>query len=75
MEVTPLTAEDRALVEQVSETNRRAFDQAFFDCAHVVAAGIQTSDGGVYEGVNVIVPDDGGECVVDASELLPARSR
>lgn len=142
MEGTQLTAADRDLIEQVTETNARTFDPDFFDGAHIVAAGVRTSEGSVYEGVSlpasvgrasmcaepvaigaaiadghrhdeletcaavsypmadhdasdqrvippcgacrellvdceamrVVVPVDGGERVVEASELLPART-
>ena len=142
MEQTPPTAADRDLIETVTATNKQAFDPAFFDGAHVVAAGVRTSEGSVYEGVSlpasvgrasmcaepvaigaaiadghqqdeldtcvavsypmdhhdatehrvvppcgscrelladceamrVVVPADGGECVVEASDLLPART-
>lgn len=53
METTPLTAEDEALVETVMATNREAFDPDFFDGGHVVAAGVRTTDGDVYDGVSL----------------------
>jgi cytidine deaminase len=53
MERAPLTAADRELVETVTATNRQAFDPAFFDGAHIVAAGVRTSEGGVFEGVSL----------------------
>lgn len=49
----PLTPDDEALLERVRATNERAFDPTFFDGGHVVAAGVRTSDGTVYEGVSV----------------------
>jgi len=53
METTPLTEDDRALVETVTETNERAFDPDFFDGSHVVAAGVRTTDSAVYTGVSL----------------------
>lgn len=53
METTPPTDADRALVEQVAETNSRTFDPELFDGAHVVTAGVRTRDGEVYEGVSL----------------------
>lgn len=53
MESTSVSPADEALVEQLVATNERAFDEAFFDGAHVVAAGVRTTDGAVYEGVSL----------------------
>lgn len=53
MEPTPLTDDDEALIEAVTETNERAFDPDFFDGGHVVAAGVRTTDGTVYDGVSL----------------------
>jgi cytidine deaminase len=53
MDATPLTSEDEALVETVGETNETAVDHEFFDGAHIVAAGVRTGDGEVYEGVSL----------------------
>jgi len=53
METTPLSSQDEALVEQLMKTNERAFDPEFFDGAHIVAAGVRTTDGAVYEGVSL----------------------
>lgn len=50
MESAPLSADDEALVEETIETNRAAFDPEFFDGAHVVAAGLRTTDGEHYFG-------------------------
>jgi hypothetical protein len=44
MDATPLTSEDEALVETVGETNENAVDHEFFEGAHVVAAGVRTTD-------------------------------
>lgn len=53
METAPLTPEDEALVDHVTETNERAFDPEYFDGAHIVAAGVQTATGDVYDGVSL----------------------
>jgi cytidine deaminase len=53
METTPLTDDDRELIETVTDTNERAFDPDFFDGGHVVAAGVRTRDGAVYTGVSL----------------------
>lgn len=53
MDSTPLTAEDEALIEQVTATNEANVDMEFFDGAHIVAAGVRTTDGTVYEGVSL----------------------
>lgn len=53
MESAPLSPEDRALVEQLTETNERTFDSEFFDGAHIVAAGVRMDDASVYEGVSL----------------------
>ncbi|WP_396612163.1 cytidine deaminase [Haloferax sp. S1W] len=53
MESAPLTADDEALIEKVVETNLDTFDPDFFDGAHIVAAGVRTGDGEIYEGVSL----------------------
>lgn len=53
MDTTPLTDTDRDLVDQVVETNEKSFDDELFDGAHIVAAGVRTADGSVYEGVSL----------------------
>ena len=53
MEAAALTPEDEVLIEQISETNERAFDTDFFDGAHIVAAGVRMEDGAVYDGVSL----------------------
>ena len=53
METAPLSAEDEALIMRIVETNERTFDPEFFDGAHIVAAGVRTTDGSVYEGVSL----------------------
>lgn len=53
MKTAPLSSQDEALIEQIKETNERTFDPEFFDGAHIVAAGVRTMDGSVYEGVSV----------------------
>lgn len=53
METAPLSSNDEALIEQIMETNERTFDPEFFDGAHIVAAGVRTTDGSVYEGVSL----------------------
>lgn len=53
MDTTQLTAADEALVAAVEQTNERAFDPAFFDGGHVVAAGVRTDDGEIYDGVSL----------------------
>ncbi|SEL66586.1 cytidine/deoxycytidylate deaminase family protein [Haloferax larsenii] len=53
MESAPLTDEDTALIDTVTETNLDTFDPEFFDGAHIVTAGIRTSDGEIYEGVSL----------------------
>jgi cytidine deaminase len=53
METSELTADDDALVETVTQTNARTFDPSFFDGGHVVAAGVRTADGAVYDGVSL----------------------
>lgn len=53
MESAPLSSDDGALVEQLVVTNERTFDREFFDGAHIVAAGVRTTDGSVYEDVSL----------------------
>ncbi|OLZ41238.1 cytidine deaminase [Natrinema saccharevitans] len=53
MNTSPLTPEDESLLERVIETNERTVDENFFGGAHIVAAGVQTDDGSVYEGVSL----------------------
>lgn len=53
METSPLTPDDHALIERISETNEDAVDTEFFDGAHIVAAGVRTEDGTVYDGVSL----------------------
>ncbi|MFC3957600.1 cytidine deaminase [Halovivax cerinus] len=53
METTPLSAKDEALIERVAATNERTVDPDFFDGAHIVAAGVRTTDGSIYEGVSL----------------------
>ncbi|WP_247729244.1 cytidine deaminase [Halovivax limisalsi] len=53
MESAPPTADDEALLERLVETNERTFDPEFFDGAHIVTAGVRTTDGSVYEGVSL----------------------
>ena len=53
METAPLSAEDEALIKQVTQTNERTFDPDFFEGAHIVTAGVRTTDGAVYEGVSL----------------------
>lgn len=53
MDTDPLTPEDRALIEAVTETNAEAVDRLFLGGAHIVAAGVRTTDGTVYEGVSL----------------------
>lgn len=53
METAPLSSEDEALIERITETNERTFNPEFFDGAHIVAAGVQMTDGSVYEGVSL----------------------
>lgn len=53
MNTASLTEADSALIEAVRETNTRAVDREFFDGAHIVAAGVRTTDGAVYEGVSL----------------------
>lgn len=53
METAPLSPRDEALIEEVRETNERSYDPAFFDGAHIVAAGVRTTDGLVYHGVSL----------------------
>lgn len=53
METSPLTQPDRELVDRLAETNESTVDMDFFDGAHIVAAGVRTDDGAVYEGVSL----------------------
>ncbi|ELZ09374.1 hypothetical protein C479_11150 [Halovivax asiaticus JCM 14624] len=53
METEPLSAKDEALIDRITETNERTFDPDFFDGAHIVAAGVRTTDGSIYEGVSL----------------------
>lgn len=53
MHATPLTQEDEALIERITETNAEAVDTDFLGGAHVVAAGVRTADGAVFDGVSV----------------------
>lgn len=53
MKTTQLSSHDEALIEQIKETNERTFDPEFLDGAHIVAAGVRTTDGTVYDGVSV----------------------
>lgn len=53
METAPVTTEDEDLIERISETNEQTVDMDFFDGAHIVAAGIRTEDGAVYDGVSL----------------------
>jgi cytidine deaminase len=53
MDTEPLTADDEALVERLRETNERTFDPGFFKGAHIVTAGVRTTDGTVYEGASL----------------------
>lgn len=53
MNTEPLTTPDEALVAHAAETCERAFDPAFFDGAHIVAAAVRTTDGSVYDGVSL----------------------
>lgn len=53
MNTAPLTRSDHALIDQLRKTNGSTVDMDFFDGAHIVAAGIRTQDGSVYEGVSL----------------------
>ncbi|WP_435361599.1 cytidine deaminase [Haloarchaeobius sp. DFWS5] len=53
MDSSPLTSEDEALVEHVRDINSETFDPEFFDGAHIVAAGVRTTDGTIYDGVSI----------------------
>ncbi|KAB1190499.1 cytidine deaminase [Haloferax sp. MBLA0076] len=53
MEGSPLTPEDEELVEHVKGVNNEAFDPDFFEGAHIVAAGVRTTDGDIYDGVSI----------------------
>lgn len=53
MNTTPLTDEDERLVDAVEATNERTFDTDFLDGAHIVAAGVRTTDGEVFDGVSL----------------------
>ena len=53
MKTAKLSSQDEALIAQIKETNARTFDPAFFDGAHIVAAGVRTMDGSVYDGVSI----------------------
>lgn len=48
-----LTEEDSELIETVTATNEQAFDPDLFDGGHIVAAGVRTTDGTVYDGVSL----------------------
>lgn len=53
METAALTPEDGELIDRLVETNEATVDMDFFDGAHIVAAGVRTTDGSVYEGVSL----------------------
>lgn len=53
MNTAPLTTDDEDLISQLKETNERTFDPEFFDGAHIVTAGVRTTDGSVYEGTSL----------------------
>jgi cytidine deaminase len=53
METSPLTDDDRELIDHAIACNERAFDPEFEDGAPVVAAAVLTTDGAVYEGVSL----------------------
>jgi len=53
METSPLTDDDRELIDHAIACNERAFDPEFDDGAHVVAAAVRTTDGATYEGVSL----------------------
>lgn len=53
MEGSTLTPRDEELVNHVKDINIDAFDPEFFDGAHVVAAGVKTTDGAIYDGVSL----------------------
>ncbi|WP_440989321.1 cytidine deaminase [Haloarchaeobius baliensis] len=53
MESSPLSAADEALIEETVERNRGTFDPEFFDGAHIVTAGLRTTDGEVYFGASL----------------------
>lgn len=53
MESSPLAADDEALVEETTERNRETFDPEFFDGAHIVTAGLRTTDDEVYFGASL----------------------
>lgn len=53
METAPLSPEDEALIDDIVQTNERTFDPDFFEGAHIVTAGVRTTDGAVYEGVSL----------------------
>ena len=53
MEGSLLTTDDEELVDYVKSINSKAFDPEFFDGAHIVAAGVRTVDGVIYDGVSI----------------------
>ncbi len=53
METAPLRQSDRVLIDRATATNEATVDMEFFDGARIVAAGVQTHDGSVYEGVSL----------------------
>lgn len=53
METSPVTQAERELIDSVVATNEERFDDEFFDGAHIVAAGVRTADGAVYQGVSL----------------------
>lgn len=53
MQATAPTDDDRALLDTVEATNRQAYAPDLFDGGHIVAAGVRTTDGAVYDGVSI----------------------
>ncbi|MFC7056994.1 cytidine deaminase [Halovenus salina] len=53
MDTKPLSDSDRELIDRVIKTNERSFDDSFFEGAHIVAAGVRTTDRTVYDGVSL----------------------
>lgn len=53
MDTTTPKATDEGLIRTVEATNEQAFDPTFFDGGHIVAAGVRTADGTVYDGVSL----------------------
>lgn len=53
MQTEPLSSADESLIARIESTNAESVHADFLDGAHIVAAGVRTEDGSIYEGVSL----------------------